>query len=102
MNVDMVYPFDDTHSMASEWTESFALRLRIPEWADDAPLLVGGVPVALAGASGVRVEEDGHVPLGHDWSKADDVVLALPRRARVTRRERQAASVRLWPLAMMY
>ncbi|TDN42281.1 beta-L-arabinofuranosidase (glycosyl hydrolase family 127) [Curtobacterium flaccumfaciens] len=103
IEVDTAYPFDETVTIRveTERTTPFALRLRIPEWADDARLTVGGTPVALAGESRLPAE-DGYVTLERDWSTAGDVVLVLPMRARVTRRERQAAAVRLGPLTMVY
>lgn len=103
IEVDTAYPFDETVTIRveTERTAPFALRLRIPEWADDARLTVGGAPVALAGESRLPAG-DGYVSLERDWSTAGDVVLVLPMRARVTRRERQAASVRLGPLTMVY
>lgn len=97
--VDTAYPFDETVTIrvATDRTAPFALRLRIPTWATDAVLTVGGEAVALA-----RASADGYVTLERDWSAAGDVVLVLPMRARVVRRERQAAAVRLGPLVMVY
>lgn len=97
--VDTEYPFDETITMrvTTERTESFALRVRIPEWASDSALIsVGGVSV-----EGI-VAVDGYVTLARDWSTAGDVVIVLPMQARVVRRERQAASVFLGPLSMVY
>ncbi|WP_439692664.1 beta-L-arabinofuranosidase domain-containing protein [Curtobacterium sp. SP.BCo] len=98
ITVDTEYPFDETVTIrvTTERTEPFALRVRIPSWATEATLTVGGVAVALDSAV------DGYVTLSHDWSSAGDVVLVLPMRARVVRRERQAAAVRLGPLTMVY
>ncbi|WP_144712714.1 beta-L-arabinofuranosidase domain-containing protein [Curtobacterium pusillum] len=95
--VDTEYPFDETVTIrvTTDRTVPFALRLRIPTWATEATLSVGGEPVAI-------VAEDGYVTLTRDWSSAGDVVLVLPMRARVVRRERQAAAVRLGPLTMVY
>ncbi|TCK64258.1 beta-L-arabinofuranosidase domain-containing protein [Curtobacterium sp. PhB136] len=99
ITVDTEYPFDETVTIrvSTARTTPFALRLRIPEWATEASLTVGGVVVPL----GVSVV-DGYVTLVRDWSAAGDVVLVLPMRARVVRRERQAAAVRLGPLTMVY
>jgi hypothetical protein len=98
ITVDTEYPFDETVTIrvSTERTEPFALRVRIPSWATEATLTVGGVAVALDTAV------DGYVTLSRDWSSAGDVVLLLPMRARVVRRERQAAAVRLGPLTMVY
>lgn len=110
--VDTEYPFEETVTIriATSRTDPFALRLRIPAWAAVADgegsvaLTVGGVRVpvgAQGGGSGLPVV-DGYVTLERDWSTAGDVVLVLPMRARVVRRERQAAAVRLGPLTMVY
>ncbi|SOC88086.1 Beta-L-arabinofuranosidase, GH127 [Curtobacterium sp. 314Chir4.1] len=98
ITVDTEYPFDETVTIrvTTERTEPFALRLRMPTWATEATLTVGGAAVALDTAV------DGYVTLSRDWSSAGDVVLVLPMRARVVRRERQAAAVRLGPLTMVY
>lgn len=105
VGVDTEYPFDETVTMrvTTTRTEPFALRLRMPGWAEVAgpssvALSVGGVPVTLAPSDVV----DGYITLNRDWSTAGDVVLVLPMRARVVRRERQAAAVRLGPLVMVY
>lgn len=98
ITVDTEYPFDETVTIrvSTERTEPFAVQVRIPSWASEATLTVGGVAVALDTAV------DGYVTLSRDWSSAGDVVLVLPMRARVVRRERQAAAVRLGPLTMVY
>ncbi len=104
--VDTEYPFDETVTIrvSTARTRPFALRLRIPAWASGTALTVGGVPVPIGvqgGEAGLQVV-DGYVSLERDWSTAGDVVLVLPMRARVVRRERQAAAVRLGPLTMVY
>jgi len=98
ITVDTEYPFDETVTIRVDTarTSPFVLRLRIPSWATEATLTVGGAAVALDTAV------DGYVTLSRDWSSAGDVVLVLPMRARVVRRERQAAAVRLGPLTMVY
>ncbi|WIB77724.1 glycoside hydrolase family 127 protein [Curtobacterium sp. MCPF17_002] len=107
--VDTEYPFDETVTIRvdTDRTEPFAIRLRIPEWAAGAAgvtLTVGGAPVAIAsgGAADGLVPVDGYVTVERDWSTAGDVVLVLPMQARVIRRDRQAASVRLGPLTMVH
>lgn len=106
VTVDTAYPFDETVTMrvATTRTTPFALRLRIPAWATDARLSVGGTSVPIGerpDGTGLPVV-DGYVTLERDWSSAGDVELVLPMRARVLRRERQAAAVRLGPLTMVY
>lgn len=97
LTVETEYPFEETVRIEvdTERSEPFALHLRIPAWADDARLTVGGAPVDVQPA-------DGYVTVLRDWSTAGDIVLVLPMRARVVRRERQAASVRLGPLTMVF
>lgn len=97
LTVETDYPFDETISITvdTERTEPFAIRLRIPEWADTARLSVGG-------ESHPVEPVDGYVTLVRDWSTRDDIVLVLPMRPRIVRRERQAASVRLGPLVMVH
>ncbi|MFJ4075530.1 beta-L-arabinofuranosidase domain-containing protein [Curtobacterium sp. NPDC089991] len=106
ITVDTEYPFDETVTIRVDTarTTPFALRLRIPSWARDAALSVGGdrVPLAAQGGDPGLQVVDGYVTLERDWSSAGAVVLVLPMRARVVRRERQAAAVRLGPLTMVY
>lgn len=96
LTVTTEYPFDETITISVSTTrdEPFPLRLRIPEWATDARLTVGGEAVPVA-------PERGHVTITRDWSGGEDVTLVLPMQARVLRRERQAATVRLGPLVMV-
>lgn len=97
VEVETDYPFDETIRIrvATRRREPFALRLRIPGWADDARLTVGGDAIHPAPV-------DGYVTVTRDWSSGGDVVLVLPMRPRIVRRERQAASVRLGPLVMVH
>ena len=97
LTVTTEYPFDETVTIAVDTArnEPFSLHLRIPAWVDEASLTVGGEPIAIDPI-------DGYVAVRRDWSAGDEVVLLLPMRARVIRRQRQAASVRLGPLVMVY
>jgi hypothetical protein len=71
------------------------LRLRIPTWCHDARLAVDGEQIPLDPSA------DGHVELRRDWSGETALELTLPLRARVERRERQAAAVHVGPLVMV-
>jgi hypothetical protein len=71
------------------------LRLRIPSWCDVPRLIVDGEKV------GVEPSADGHVELRRAWHGETTIELTLPMRARVERRERQAAAVHVGPLVMV-
>ncbi|MET4783608.1 beta-L-arabinofuranosidase domain-containing protein [Glaciihabitans sp. UYNi722] len=97
VTVQTAYPFDETITITvdTDRVEPFSLHLRIPAWATDARLTVGGETVTVE-------PDDGYVILNRDWSTNEEIVLVLPMRARIIRRERQAASVRLGPLTMVH
>jgi hypothetical protein len=71
------------------------LRLRIPTWCPEPDLVVDGEEIP------VSPSVDGHVELRRDWSGESTIELTLPMRARVERRERQAAAVHVGPLVMV-
>jgi hypothetical protein len=97
ITVDTAYPFEETVTIDVDTARStpFAVRLRVPAWATDASLSIGGVVEDVTPV-------DGYVTVTRDWASAGAIELVLPMHARVVRRERQAASVRLGPLVMVY
>ena len=58
---------------------AFALRLRIPAWAEGAGISVNGVAVDVAASPGT------YASLQRDWSDGDEVSLQLPMRPRLHR-----------------
>jgi DUF1680 family protein len=93
------YPFSETVEMrlGLEQPESFALRLRIPEWSAETAVTVNGSPV-----SGVR--PGSYAVIERRWTPADRVRLKLDLRARVLRPPGDAArrfvAVARGPLAL--
>lgn len=74
------YPFSEIVDLRPhlEQPESFALRLRIPEWSEKTAVTVNGSPV-----SGVR--PGSYAVIERRWMPADQVRLKLDMRARVLR-----------------
>ncbi|GAB3597499.1 beta-L-arabinofuranosidase domain-containing protein [Microbacterium tumbae] len=92
------YPFDETITFrvtGTTATRAVALRLRIPDWADDADLVLNGERVE------VDADAQRYVDLTRRWEAGDEVALTLPMRPRRVKRERQAVGVRLGPLVMV-
>lgn len=54
--------------------ESFALKLRVPGWADRAEVAVDGTPIDFE-------QEDGYATLRRQWQAGDEVELRLPARS---------------------
>jgi DUF1680 family protein len=83
------YPFDDEVKLkftASKPTE-FALRLRIPEWAQGARLEVNGALWRDAPAAG------SFASIKREWRSGDEVQLALPRKLRLQPIDAQHPSI---------
>jgi hypothetical protein len=95
--VETDYPFDETItlvvSVAPDRTARGPIRVRIPGWASEATLTLGGEALPVDAV-------DGYVTLDRTWRDGDRVVLTLPMHPRVERREGQSAVVRLGPLTM--
>lgn len=99
IDVRTEYPFEETITLAIDAAQSagaFPVRLRIPEWAEDFTLTIDGADVE------VGPVVDGYIELLRDWSAVSELVLVLPMKPRVVRRERQAGSVFLGPLSMVF
>jgi len=73
------YPFSDSVSMRLQTTAAsrFALRLRIPVWADGARIEVNGRAIADSPLPGTWASID------REWRDGDRIDLALPRRLRL-------------------
>lgn len=69
----------------------FPLRLRIPGWAREAALTVGGRPTPVTGAGTFHAIE-------RSWNDGDEVVLTLPMTPRLLQRPGGAVSVLRGPL----
>ena len=82
----------------------FPLRLRIPGWAQEAALTVGGRRSPVTGAGPVHhhaVADDGAVAfhaIERAWSDGDEVVLTLPMTPRLLQRPGGAVSLLRGPL----
>jgi hypothetical protein len=106
IEVETDYPFEETVRLtvtagreaggdAAGGAARFPLRLRLPQWCEDPRLTVDGQEVE------VHDRGDGHHEILQDWTGTHTLELRLPMRARITRRERQAAAVHLGPLVMV-
>ncbi|MBX3433440.1 MAG: glycoside hydrolase family 127 protein [Pirellulales bacterium] len=73
------YPWDGAIRISVDEcpAEPFAVRLRIPAWADEAAITINGEPATIAAAAGSYAE------LRRRWSPGDVVGLNLPLRARL-------------------
>jgi hypothetical protein len=96
LRVETEYPFEETVRVVVEVAEPtrMKVRLRIPEWCDDARLTVAGEDQPLQTV-------DGYHTVDRVWSGADVVELRLPMYPRVSRRAGQAVGVRLGPLQLV-
>ncbi|WP_193106871.1 beta-L-arabinofuranosidase domain-containing protein [Brachybacterium sp. FME24] len=95
IDVDTQYPFEERITLTVTGDSRFPLRLRIPAWCQNPRLEIDGVGIA------VHPGPTGHVELDRDWSGRSTLILTLPMRPRIVRRERQAAAVHLGPLVMV-
>lgn len=92
------YPFTETVTfrvLSTTVPGEVSLLLRIPSWASDVELTMGGDAVD------ATPDGRGYVTVRREWSAGDEVVLRLPMTPRRVRRERQAVGVRLGPLVMV-
>lgn len=87
------YPFDDTINLEVRVDEeiAFPLRLRIPEWADDAEICVGD-------EAPVRAEAGTFHLIEREWQASTPVTLKLPMRAKARTRYNGAISIERGPL----
>ncbi|MBB3609431.1 glycoside hydrolase family 127 protein [Rhizobium sp. BK602] len=69
------YPWDGAihFEVNPDRSASFALSLRIPEWAEGATLAVNGAPVDLS-----AVTIDGYARIEREWNSGDKVDLTIP------------------------
>lgn len=69
------YPWDGAihFEVNPDRSASFALSLRIPEWAEGAMLAVNGAPVDLS-----AVTIDGYARIEREWNSGDKVDLTIP------------------------
>ena len=84
------YPYADTIELqlATDTPRRFALRLRIPAWADAAQACVNGEPVA-------DVQAGSYLTIARAWQSGDVVRLQLPLQPRLqTRRNRNVQESR--------
>lgn len=92
---DTCYPMTDkisfTVSMSGKKGETFAFRLRIPEWCKSPVLEVNGETYANA-AKGSMLE------ICREWKDGDEVTLTLPMEVSVSRWHENSAAVERGPL----
>ncbi|NLC59358.1 MAG: hypothetical protein GX774_21175 [Armatimonadetes bacterium] len=86
------YPFGETIRFRVEAAAplAFPLWLRVPAWAEEASLRVGGAPAVLAPGTFHVIERT--------WSPGDVVELHLPMAVRAARRYREALTLERGPL----
>lgn len=87
------YPFRDTVSIEVkvERPETFAIRLRIPQWCAAPVLQVNGKKVEITATSG-------YAAIQREWKDGDQIRLHLPMMAQMHSRGSHAASVERGPL----
>ncbi|ATG53790.1 hypothetical protein CFK41_02600 [Brachybacterium ginsengisoli] len=97
IEVETDYPFEESVrlTVSLDGPALFPLRLRLPQWCDEPALTLDGERVEILDRG------DGHVEIERDWSGTTALLLTLPMRPRIVRRERQAAAVHLGPLVMV-
>ncbi len=80
LRVETDYPWDGSIAVSTDAVPggSWALRLRVPHWADGATLVVNGDAVAATPA-------EGWVSVEREWSAGDTLVLELPLEPRFVR-----------------
>jgi hypothetical protein len=95
LHVETNYPFEETVriTVGTASAIDLALRLRIPEWCDDAELEVDGTRQALEVV-------DGHHTVERRWTGAETLVLRLPIRPRLVKRAGQAVGIRAGALQL--
>ncbi|MBQ7423050.1 MAG: glycoside hydrolase family 127 protein [Prevotella sp.] len=72
------YPYDGDILLTIRKAKSLqSLRLRIPEWCDEASLTVNGQPVS------AEVRPNSYVTINRKFKKGDVVALSMPMRARL-------------------
>ena len=93
VDVQTDYPFRDriTLSVKADRKATFALDLRIPEWADGATVQVGGERIA-------KVPTGAFYRVNRTWSGRTEIALHFPMKVRGERRFRRALSIMRGPL----
>ena len=76
---DSNYPWDDKIKLTihSSHRKAFALKLRIPNWADEARIRVNGKTAQ------ITITPGEYVTLKRRWTAGDAVILSLPMRVRL-------------------
>lgn len=90
------YPFDDTINFTIQCQEriKFPLKLRIPQWADEANIKING-------RDWNQIEENSDnqmVTIDRTWSGGDTVTLQLPMEIRISRWAEMSAGIERGPL----
>jgi hypothetical protein len=91
--LDTDYPFRDTlhFSVTAERPVRFALRLRVPAWAE-------GATVRVAGADAQPAQEDAYFDIWREWQGTTEVTLTLPVSPKLWRGYNGAAAIVRGPL----
>ncbi len=97
LTVNTEYPFGQTVRIRVELSENkkMPIRLRIPEWAQNASVAVGE-DVAQKAEAGT------YFLIDREWSSGEEIVLTLPMQPRLTRWGRKTAAVEVGPLLMAF
>ena len=98
LRVDTHYPFSDMVSISVGTPQplAFPLYLRIPNWADNATVMVNGQPLAVKAVPGK------YVRISRTWNDNDQVTLQMPMtvRTHVWQQNKASVSVDYGPLTL--
>ena len=98
LRVDTHYPFSDMVSISVGTPQplTFPLYLRIPNWVDDATVMVNGQPLAVKAVPGK------YVRISRTWNDNDQVTLQMPMtvRTHVWQQNKASVSVDYGPLTL--
>jgi hypothetical protein len=96
LHVNTSYPFEETVRIVvdTETPVTMALRLRIPQWCDDAELTIDG-------ETEVVDSIDGYHTLKRHWAGGEMMTLRFPIRPQLVKRSGQAVGIRAGALQLV-
>ncbi|GMK45288.1 hypothetical protein PghCCS26_24160 [Paenibacillus glycanilyticus] len=96
IQVETSYPFRDTVNInvGLESPAAFTMKLRIPAWCEKPVLLINGEPYPLRPVHGFA-------SVDRIWTDEDELLLTLPREAKLVPRANGAAGVQYGPLMLV-
>ncbi len=91
--LDTEYPFRETlrFAVTTDRPVTFALNLRVPAWAADARILVGG-------EEHVPEHRDIYYAIYREWTGTTEITMTVPMRARAERRHHNALAIHRGPI----